>query len=194
MQLRRYTVLSLLIGVALASPDFGLFFGRGILATPAAAATRSQKASRAKTVRVARVSANEAARARQARLQQSRRQMMLPSRGAITSRFGPRRMGSHHGVDLRAPVGTPVKSSMGGTVSFAGWKNSIYGNMVAVKHPNGLVTRYAHLSRVTVRPGQKVAQGQVVARSGNTGRSTGPHIHFEVLKNGRAINPLTVAR
>lgn len=119
--------------------------------------------------------------------------MVLPSRGAITSRFGPRRLGSHHGVDFRAPVGTPVKASMDGRVTFAGWKNSIYGNMVAIKHPNGLVTRYAHLSRATVRPGQRVARGQVVARSGNTGRSTGPHIHFEVLKNGRAINPLSVA-
>jgi murein DD-endopeptidase MepM/ murein hydrolase activator NlpD len=83
---------------------------------------------------------------------------------------------------------------MAGRVTFAGWKNSIYGYMVALRHPNGLVTRYAHNSRVLVRPGQQVAQGQVVARSGNTGRSTGPHIHFEVLKNGRAINPLLVAR
>ncbi|HHX38719.1 MAG TPA: M23 family metallopeptidase [Armatimonadetes bacterium] len=118
--------------------------------------------------------------------------MILPTRNTITSRFGPRRMGSHHGVDLRAPMGTPVKASAEGRVIFAGWKNSIYGNMVAIKHPNGLVTRYAHLSKVSVRQGQRVSRGQVVARSGNTGRSTGPHIHFEVLRNGRAINPLSV--
>ncbi|MBI3947319.1 MAG: M23 family metallopeptidase [Armatimonadetes bacterium] len=124
----------------------------------------------------------------------ARSRMRLPSRGAITSRFGPRRLGSHHGVDIRAAVGTPVRAALAGTVAFAGWYNGVYGNFVIIRHLNGLVTRYAHNSKVLVRRGQRVAQGQAIARSGNTGRTTGPHIHFEVLKNGRAVNPLQYAR
>jgi murein DD-endopeptidase MepM/ murein hydrolase activator NlpD len=121
------------------------------------------------------------------------RSLSLPSRGAITSRFGPRRLGSHHGVDIRAKTGTPVKAAMAGKVTFAGWRNNIYGNMVIIDHGNGTVTRYAHNSRVVVKRGQKVAKGQTVARSGNTGRSTGPHIHFEVIRNGKHVNPLQYA-
>lgn len=94
----------------------------------------------------------------------------------------------HAGLDFRGPVGAPIFAAADGTVAFAGVKQG-YGNCVDIRHGNGLVTRYAHLSRIETRVGADVGAGTVIARLGNTGRSTGPHLHFEVRVNDRPVNP-----
>ncbi|HUQ13455.1 MAG TPA: M23 family metallopeptidase [Novosphingobium sp.] len=94
----------------------------------------------------------------------------------------------HSGLDFRGPIGAPVHAAADGSVSFAGVKSG-YGNCLEISHGNGMVTRYAHLSAFKARVGEKVAAGQVVAAIGNTGRSTGPHLHFEVRINDHAVNP-----
>ncbi|MFR4351628.1 MAG: peptidoglycan DD-metalloendopeptidase family protein [Roseburia sp.] len=111
------------------------------------------------------------------------------SGGRFSSGFGPRWGRMHKGVDWACPVGTTVYASSGGTVIQASY-NSGYGNNVVISHPDGRMTRYAHNSKLLVRVGQKVEQGEAVALSGNTGRSTGPHVHFELYVNGSAVNPL----
>jgi len=111
-----------------------------------------------------------------------------------TSSFGPRVdpiNGSHRfhaGLDIAAIAGTPVQSSGGGTVSHAGPAGS-YGNLVVVDHGNGLETRYAHLQQVDVKIGQRVNAGTEIGRVGSTGRSTGAHLHFEVRRDGKALDP-----
>jgi len=97
----------------------------------------------------------------------------------------------HKGVDYAAPSGTPVHALGEGTVVFAGWKGG-YGKYVRIKHPNGFQTGYGHLSRIAVKTGQKVSQGQVIGYVGATGLATGPHLHFEMFKAGALVNPLTV--
>jgi murein DD-endopeptidase MepM/ murein hydrolase activator NlpD len=99
----------------------------------------------------------------------------------------------HLGVDYAAPIGTPVRTVGDGVVSFSGWQNG-YGNTIEVDHGNGRTTLYAHLSRKDVRKGQKVQQGQRVGAVGNTGWSTGPHLHFEFRINGQHQDPLVVAK
>lgn len=127
-------------------------------------------------------------------------EMAWPSRypianARISSRFGNRRdpftqrLARHTGVDMPAPRGTPILASAGGTVRFAGYR-SAYGNAVEIDHGDGLVTRYAHAGKVLVRRGQVVLPEQAIATVGSTGRSTGPHLHFEVLRQGRAVEPL----
>src|SRR5690606_14471224 len=106
----------------------------------------------------------------------------------LTSRYGMRNGRMYYGLDIAASVGTPIRAADGGKVTYAGWKGS-YGYLVEINHENGYVTRYAHCSSINVKVGQRVYKGQVIARVGNTGRSTGPHLHFEVLKNGRHVNP-----
>lgn len=109
--------------------------------------------------------------------------------GMITSNFGPRWGRFHYGIDVSAPVGTPVHAYEEGTVLFAG-HSGILGNLVTLKHENGLVTRYGHADVIKVRPGDKVTKGQTIMLSGNSGYSTGPHVHFEVRKSGVAVDPL----
>ncbi len=117
------------------------------------------------------------------------------SGGRLTSRFGKRKAPTrgastyHKGVDWSIPVGTSVVASSGGEVIRAGW-GSGYGYCVYIEHPDGKVTRYGHLSKVLVKTGQEVKQGEKIALSGNTGISTGPHLHFEILVNGTQVNPL----
>lgn len=94
----------------------------------------------------------------------------------------------HYGLDFPGPLGTPVLASGHGSIAFAGPAGS-YGQMVEIDHGNGLRTRYAHLSRLLVRPGESVEQRQAIALMGSTGRSTGSHLHFEVRVNGRATDP-----
>lgn len=117
------------------------------------------------------------------------------SGGRLSSSFGkrkaPKRGAStyHKGVDWATPVGTTVVASSAGTVTRAGW-GSGYGYVVYINHADGRQTRYGHLSKVLVKVGDQVSQGQKIALSGNTGRSTGPHLHFEILIGGSQVNPL----
>jgi murein DD-endopeptidase MepM/ murein hydrolase activator NlpD len=97
----------------------------------------------------------------------------------------------HHGVDYAAPTGTPVSSIGDGTVIYAGWKSG-YGKYVQIRHRNGYVSGYGHFSKIRVRKGAFVKQGQVIGNVGMTGLATGPHLHFEILKDGRFVNPLRV--
>ncbi|PKM58014.1 MAG: hypothetical protein CVU98_03275 [Firmicutes bacterium HGW-Firmicutes-3] len=107
----------------------------------------------------------------------------------ITSTFGRRWGAFHSGVDLSAPTGTTVRASDGGTVTVAGWRGN-YGYLVEIDHGNGIRTRYGHNSKIDVKIGQKVAQYETIAKVGSTGRSTGPHVHFEILFDGVAANPM----
>ena len=113
------------------------------------------------------------------------------SGGHTTSGFGYRAIfGDFHlGHDWGIPTGTSVYASCGGTVLSAGWNGS-YGISVLIQHPDGVCTRYGHLSSVSVSAGDKVSQGQRIGFSGSTGNSTGPHLHFEVIVNGQVVNPL----
>ena len=112
----------------------------------------------------------------------------------LTSTFGYRtdpffgRPALHSGVDLREEFGTPVRATAAGVVAAAG-PNGGYGNMVEVDHGGGLSTRYAHLSAISVAPGQQLAPGAIVGKVGSTGRSTGPHLHYEVRMDGEAVDP-----
>ena len=116
-----------------------------------------------------------------------------PTKGVITSGYGRRWGRMHKGIDIAAPVGTPVLAAAPGVVVSAGWNSGGYGNLVEIQHPDGSLTLYAHNNRVLVRRGQQVAQGQQISEMGSTGRSTGPHCHFEVHAAGRgAVNPIAV--
>lgn len=108
--------------------------------------------------------------------------------GYLTSGFGPRWGTIHKGLDFGVPVGTAARASRAGTVSAAGWMGG-YGYCVLINHGDGVVTRYAHLSSIQCSVGQYVDQGEVIALTGNTGNSTGPHIHFEIIVNGTAVDP-----
>lgn len=110
--------------------------------------------------------------------------------GVLTSPYGARWGTIHRGVDWGVPTGTAVMASSGGVVVRSGWFAG-YGICVDIRHPDGKLTRYGHLSKTLVSVGQTVTQGQVVARSGNTGDSTGPHLHFEIQVGGTAVNPFT---
>ncbi len=118
-----------------------------------------------------------------------------PLKGRITSLFGPRihpiygTPDFHTGIDFGVPVGTEVHAAAAGKVTFAGRQGG-YGLLVVIDHGNGLSTYYAHLSEILVEVGQFVEQGQVIALSGNTGLSTGPHLHFEIRLHGKPVDPL----
>ncbi len=112
-----------------------------------------------------------------------------PVSGPVTSGFGLRWGRMHEGIDIAVAEGTAVRAAAAGTVIYAGWLAG-YGNLVVVDHGNGLSTAYAHNSSLGLAVGQSVAAGQVVSYSGNTGNSTGPHVHFEVRVNGSAVDPL----
>lgn len=96
----------------------------------------------------------------------------------------------HAGIDLSGPVGTPIYATADGIVSSAGWNSGGYGNLIKIDHGRGIETRYAHLSKISVRPGEKVKRGQMIGKMGSTGRSTGSHLHYEVRIDGRAVNPV----
>lgn len=117
-----------------------------------------------------------------------------PCSGRISSYFGYRTIfgtySYHGGIDIAVPYGTSVKASDGGTVTFSGWKGT-YGYLVIVDHGNGIQSYYGHNSKLLVSAGDKVYQGQTIARAGSTGRSTGNHCHFEIRINGTRVNPLS---
>jgi murein DD-endopeptidase MepM/ murein hydrolase activator NlpD len=94
----------------------------------------------------------------------------------------------HTGIDIHGEVGEPVRATADGTVSAAGWSGD-YGRSIDVDHGNGLSTRYAHLSSIDVRVGQSVKTGQIIGRLGTSGRSTGPHLHYETRVRGEAVDP-----
>ena len=100
---------------------------------------------------------------------------------------------AHPGLDIAVPVGTPVRASGGGSVEAAG-TDPDYGLFVLLRHPDGYETMYGHASRLLVREGDDVPAGQVIALSGNTGRSTAPHLHFEIRRAGRSLDPLTIVQ
>lgn len=114
-----------------------------------------------------------------------------PTEGELTSAFA-QRWGRHHdGIDLANDIGTPVRAARAGRVSYSGWSSG-YGRMVMIEHDQDYTTIYGHLSESYVSEGQYVKAGQSIAAMGNTGYSTGPHLHFEVRKNGTPINPYNV--
>ena len=116
-------------------------------------------------------------------------QLSWPVSGPVTSSFGVRWGRMHEGIDIAVGQGTPVRAAAAGTVIYAGWMEG-YGNLVAIDHGNGLSTAYGHNSSLASSVGQSVSAGQVIAYSGSTGHSTGPHVHFEVRVNGAPVDPL----
>lgn len=111
-----------------------------------------------------------------------------PTVGSVVSPYGKRGGRMHEGVDISGRTGDPVVASESGTVVSTGW-NGGYGKVVEISHGDGVITRYAHLSRISVSVGQRVSRGQLIGRVGSTGRSSGPHLHFEVIVNGQQRNP-----
>ncbi|MBK5230970.1 MAG: M23 family metallopeptidase, partial [Thermoleophilia bacterium] len=114
---------------------------------------------------------------------------IYPINGTFTSPFGYRWGRLHAGVDLAAPIGTPIHAADGGTVRYAGWMDG-YGNYTCIQHTATISTCYGHQSAIGVSVGQAVRQGQVIGAVGNTGHSTGPHLHFEVRINGAPVDPM----
>ncbi|WP_238884109.1 peptidoglycan DD-metalloendopeptidase family protein [Clostridium sp. YIM B02551] len=112
-----------------------------------------------------------------------------PSRGGITSSYGARWGSKHHGIDIAGNTGDPIEAAFDGTVADTGY-NSIYGNMIVIDHGKGVETVYGHCSKILVSAGEKIKKGELIGRIGTTGRSTGPHLHFELRVNGEAINPI----
>ncbi len=112
-----------------------------------------------------------------------------PTNGRVTSGYGWRWGKVHRAVDIGAAQGTPIYAADDGKVVFSGWRTS-YGYVVQVDHGNGFHTLYAHCSKLLVSRGQKVSKGQTIAKIGQTGNATGPHVHFEVIKNGSQVNPM----
>jgi len=136
-----------------------------------------------------------------ARLQEINGDLFIwPLRGAITSYYGyrrnpfnPSRRQFHNGIDIRGSTGAPVRAAMAGRVSRVGWDN-VFGNYVIINHHSGYRTLYGHLNVIRTRTGVYVAQGERIGDVGNTGLSTGPHLHFTVYKNGVTVNPLALMR
>ena len=121
---------------------------------------------------------------------------IMPSSGWLVSAFSQMRTHPilhidrpHEGIDVQAPAGTPIEAPAAGIVTSAGWSTG-YGNTITIDHGFGLVTRYAHASRLLVRAGQRVKRGERIALVGNTGLATGPHLHYEVHVNGKPVDPL----
>jgi murein DD-endopeptidase MepM/ murein hydrolase activator NlpD len=128
---------------------------------------------------------------------ESKGALSRPVNGAVTSGFGGRRhpilgyMRMHSGLDFKASYGQPIFAVTDGVVAYAGRKGG-YGNFVQLNHGGGLASGYGHMSRIAARPGSKVRRGQIIGYVGSTGLSTGPHLHYELYRNGRAVNPLSI--
>ncbi|RYD18746.1 MAG: M23 family metallopeptidase, partial [Lysobacteraceae bacterium] len=124
--------------------------------------------------------------------------MGMPVAGRVTSNFGMRMhpllgfMRMHKGLDIAAPYGAPIFAALPGRVASAG-RNAGYGNFVKLAHVGGLASGYGHMSRIAVAPGEGVRQGQVIGYVGSTGLSTGPHLHWEVWRNGQSVDPRSIS-
>jgi len=121
---------------------------------------------------------------------------IMPTKGWLSSAFSSMRTHPilhvarpHEGIDVTAPMGSPIEAPAGGVVLDAGWESG-YGNTVTIDHGFGIVTKFAHASKILVKTGQRVARGERIALVGNTGLATGPHLHYEVHVNGRPVDPL----
>ena len=122
---------------------------------------------------------------------------IMPTPGWLTSQFSRSRnhpllhiSRPHEGIDVAAPMGAPIIAPASGVVVRVAYENG-YGNTLEIDHGNGIVTRYAHCSRIDVKGGQRVTRGQTIAAVGSTGLATGPHLHYEIHINGKVVNPLT---
>lgn len=124
---------------------------------------------------------------------------VYPIKGRLTSRFGYRKdpftgvRTFHTGIDLAAPTGTAIKATLDGKVATTGY-STVYGNYVIITHESGYQSLYGHMSSISVKRGQQIVQGGLIGRVGNTGYSTGPHLHFSVYKNGKMVDPFTVLK
>src|SRR5919112_1520653 len=121
---------------------------------------------------------------------------IMPTQGWLSSAFSSMRTHPilhmarpHEGIDVSAPMGSPIEAPAAGVISEAGWETG-YGNIITINHGFGIVTKFAHASKLLVRTGQRVSRGQRIALVGNSGLATGPHLHYEVHVNGRPVNPL----
>lgn len=112
-----------------------------------------------------------------------------PFKGRVTSKYGPRRRGIHQGTDIDLETGDPIYATFDGRVRHTTYVARGYGNLIIIRHDNGLETFYAHLSEVNVKPGDWVTAGQVIGKGGNTGRSTGSHLHYEMRYKGHSFDP-----
>ncbi len=122
---------------------------------------------------------------------------IMPTAGWLSSNFSLSRFHPilhyarpHEGIDVSAPMGAPIVAPAGGVVQRVTWETG-YGNVLEVDHGDGIVTKYAHCSKIVVRQGQRVKRGQIIANVGSTGLSTGPHVHYEIHVNGKVVDPLT---
>jgi len=142
---------------------------------------------------IAQTRSGSAATLADARLLRASGGFLWPARGTLTSRFGWRRWRQHEGIDIAAPAGTPIYAARDGVVDVAGWHYG-YGKAVLLRHEGDVVTVYGHASVLLVHAGQRVKKGQVIARVGCTGWCTGSHLHFEVRRAGRAVDPMPYLR
>ena len=129
------------------------------------------------------------------RIAAQRAPFAVPVRDAyrFTSGFGTRWGRLHAGTDFAAPIGTPIYATADGVVTEAGW-HSGYGRLITIQHEFGIETRYAHLNAMRVSIGQRVSRGDRIGDMGNSGRSTGPHLHYEIRVGGTPVNPMTYIR
>ena len=111
-----------------------------------------------------------------------------PARGRVIAGFGAN--GGNEGINIAVPEGTPVKATEAGTVTYAGSEVKGYGNLVLIRHDNGYVSAYAHNGALSVKRGEKVKRGQVIATSGQTGNVTSPQLHFEIRKGATPVDPM----
>lgn len=141
----------------------------------------------------------DAAMERLSKVRELENTYLWPLQGRITSYFGRRNLGMgtssfHRGVDVAAPYGSTITAARTGTVAFAGWSTQGYGYLVKIRHAGGAETWYGHNSKILVRVGQYVRQGEPIGLVGSTGISTGPHLHFELHERGRPVDPLSQLR
>ncbi|WP_171054550.1 M23 family metallopeptidase [Roseovarius arcticus] len=166
------------------------YSGQGGPLMPLSFSTRGEEAS-ADAVRANGI-LNQMDRLNMYRIAAEKAPFALPLRGAFryTSGFGKRWGRMHAGTDMAGPTGTPIYATADGVVTHAGWLSG-YGRLVKIKHAFGIETRYAHQSKIRVTKGQRVSRGERIGDMGNSGRSTGTHLHYEVRVNGNAVNPMT---